>query len=427
MKAQILSTGDELILGHIVDSNASFLARELQSLGIRLEQIHAVGDDLTQIAALIQKLSKTADLVLVTGGLGPTSDDVTTEAAAAACNDVLVRNETAFASMEAYFQKRGFVITKANEKQALLPSRAGVLVNEHGTAPGFSIVLNHCLFFFMPGVPSEMEQMFTLRVKPEIRCYFNITDQIAVDKISVFGLPESRVSDLLSGFDKKFDGMKLGFRAVFPIIEVKIMHYNAGGASMGGKEQSADMMKTAKAWVVSKLENKVFSDTGLSLAQELGKVLTQKKMTLAVAESCTGGLISNMITDVPGSSDYFLLSATTYSNDAKIKVLGVNEQTLIKYGAVHETTALEMARGVQKKAGASVAVSTTGVAGPGGGSDEKPVGTVCIGVSGPGVEISRRYRFKFDDRFQNKQMFAATAINLLLKAVRSTGMNESRL
>ncbi|MBU2632069.1 MAG: CinA family protein, partial [Proteobacteria bacterium] len=169
----------------------------------------------------------------------------------------------------------------------------------------------------------------------------------------------------------------------------------------------------AKLWVIAQLENKVVSQTGLTIAQEVGRLLTLQKKTLAIAESCTGGLISNMVTDVAGSSEYFLFSGITYSNDAKINILNVQHTTILEFGAVHEQTALEMAQGARLKSGADVAISTTGIAGPGGGTKEKPVGMVCIGLAGDGVSVAKTYRFSFDDRIKNKQMFAMAALELL--------------
>ncbi len=407
MIAQILSTGDEILLGDLVDTNASFLCDRLKQAGITVNQMATVGDDLNLISQNIDRISRQADICLVTGGLGPTQDDLSAQACALAANEVLTLNQEAYASMEVYFEKRGFVLSEDNKKQAMLPASARVLVNQWGTAPGFSVKINQCRFYFMPGVPTEMKQMCDAVVMPMIKAALGRDTDLLVERFTVFGLAESRVGAKLKEFNRKFPGIRLGFRASFPIIEVKLIM--AGG--------DLQKLSLAKTWAVEQMEGKVISLEGKSLPETVGDILRQKHQTLAVAESCTGGLISNWITDVAGSSDYFLFSGVTYANQAKTRVLGVKEETLVNHGAVHEQTALEMALGAKQAAGSDWAVSTTGIAGPGGGSDEKPVGTVCIGLAGPGISFSKRFVFKFDDREKNKKIFGATALNLLRKEV----------
>ncbi|WP_300462679.1 CinA family nicotinamide mononucleotide deamidase-related protein [Desulfobacula sp.] len=409
MIAHILSTGDEVLLGDIVDTNAAFLCGALKELGIRVQKISAVGDEIDMLAATIKQIAVQADLCLVTGGLGPTRDDMTALACSQAAGDRLEMNPAALASMQSYFKKRGFELTRDNERQALLPSTATMLINHNGTAPGFYMRVQDCLFVFMPGVPSEMRIMMDREVKSVLAAEFNLNDDLLMERLTVFGLGESRVGSLLTGFETKFPGLGLGFRADFPVVEVKIMlpHLRQD------RQQAESDMARAKQWAMDQLGDRVVSDRGWTLAQEVGHLLTRQKKTLAIAESCTGGLIANMVTDVAGSSDYFLFSGVTYSNDAKMAVLKVNHQTLVDFGAVHEQTALEMARGARQVAGADVAISTTGIAGPGGGTDDKPVGTVCIGLAGAQTAMAKTYRFSFEDREKHKKMFAMTALELL--------------
>ncbi|MBU8849867.1 MAG: CinA family nicotinamide mononucleotide deamidase-related protein [Desulfobacterales bacterium] len=409
MIAHILSTGDEVLLGDIVDTNSAFLCKALKDMGVEVQKIMAVGDDVELIASIIGDISLKADICLVTGGLGPTRDDVTALACSKASGHRLELNQDALVSMKSYFKKRGFVLTRDNEKQAMLPAGSRMLVNHNGTAPGFYIKINQCRFFFMPGVPSEMKIMFEKEIKQVLMNEFNLSDDILIERLTVFGLPESRVGALLKGFKTKFPEMRLGFRADFPVIEVKIILTDS---DKDNKKARSDI-ETAKQWAIGQLENKVVSIQGLSIAQEIGRLLTKEKKTLAIAESCTGGLISNMVTDVAGSSDYFLFSGITYSNDAKMDILNVQKKTIIDFGAVHEQTALEMAQGARLRAGADFAISTTGIAGPGGGTEEKPVGMVCIGLSGPTVSMAKTYWFSFGDRVRNKKMFAMMALELL--------------
>lgn len=421
MIAEILSTGDEVLLGDIVDTNSRFLCEGLKELGFGVQQITAVGDKVELISQTILQIAKRADICLVTGGLGPTLDDLTALGCAMAAGEELELNPHALETMEVFFEKRGFELTKTNQKQAMLPASAEVLVNRHGTAPGFYMKLCQCHFFFMPGVPSEMKFMFDEQIKGRLLDTFGITNKIFIERLMVFGIGESRVGELLGGFEDKFAGMSLGFRARFPFIEVKIVSSVPGGPGESSEPSEPDEpddihikhMATARQWAISRLENKVISPKGQTLEQEVGRLLTEKKFTLAIAESCTGGMISNLVTDVAGSSDYFLFSAITYSNDAKMNILGVSQATLEAHGAVHEQTALEMAVGVKRAGQADWAISTTGVAGPTGGTDEKPVGTVCIGIAGPGFETAKRYTFNFGSRARNKEMFAATALEVL--------------
>jgi len=409
MIAHILSTGDEVLLGDIVDTNSAFLCSSLKDMGVEVQKITAVRDDVELICSTICEISLNADICLVTGGLGPTQDDVTALACSRASGHKLGINQKALESMKTYFAKRGFALTKDNEKQAMMPAGSQMIVNQNGTAPGFYLKIKNCLFFFMPGVPSEMRIMFEKQIKQILMGQFKLNDDILIERLTVFGLPESRVGALLKEFEKKFVHMRMGFRANFPVIEVKII---CAVSDKDNKKAKSDIEK-ARQWAIEQLENKVVSKKGLSIAQEIGHLLTKEKKTLAIAESCTGGLISNMVTDVAGSSDYFLFSGITYSNDAKMNILNVKRETIVEWGAVHEKTALEMAQGARLKAGADFAISTTGIAGPGGGTKEKPVGMVCIGLAGPGVSMAKTYNFLFGDRGRNKKIFAMMALELL--------------
>ena len=401
LRIEILSTGDEVLLGDIVDTNSSFLCEFLKSLGLGVQRISGVGDDEGDIARILKEIARRSDLCLVTGGLGPTQDDVTAKACAQAMGEALVPNDDALASMAAYFKRRGFAMTPENEKQALLPASARILENSWGTAPGFWVALGGCEFYFMPGVPSEMKSMVGERLAPRLREKLGLVGEIPIARLTVFGLHESRVGKLLEGFEDQFPKIRLGFRADFPTIEVKLV-------APGG-----DDLQGARQWVAQRLGTKVVSMEGRSLAAEVGHLLALRGETLAVAESCTGGLIAHWLTNVSGSSDYFLFSGVTYANGAKEGILGVTHKTLVDHGAVHENTALEMARGTRRISGAHWGISTTGIAGPTGGSDEKPVGTVCIGISGPGEDGAKRYHFSFGDRHRHKLIFAAMALEVL--------------
>ncbi len=410
MKVEIVSTGDELITGSISDTNASYLNSKFAEIGAQVRRCSIVGDNEKELSALLNEVSHRSDIVVVTGGLGPTQDDITASVAAIVFQDKLVENVEALAEIESFFKKKNLHMSDSNKKQAFLPSKAQILQNRCGTAPGFSIKYDKALFFFLPGVPSEMEGMFIKKVLPVIYKKFKIKQRHA-SKIILFGVPESKAAQDLKGFQKKFPTVQLGFRAAFPIIEVKL--------SISVETDSVRIeknLKEAHKWVVSNFNpSQIVSDKGLSMEEEIGRLLTEKKKTVAIAESCTGGLISNMLTDVSGSSAYFLFSAVTYSNDTKMNILNVNLQTIIDHGAVHQNTAKEMAEGVREKAGADFGISTSGVAGPTGGTKEKPVGTICIGFAKKGFSTSRTYCLDFNDRTKNKMMFAHACLNFLRK------------
>ncbi len=390
MKAEILATGDEILTGAVIDSNSAHIAQELEEAGIEVVRHGCVGDDIEAIATILKEISTRADMAVVTGGLGPTLDDITAEAAARA------------AGVELVFDR------EAMSCQAMLPEGAECLFNSVGTAPGFVLRTGRCVFFFLPGVPSEMRRMFSGGVLPWIdKLQKGERSFSLVKTISTFGLTEASVNERLAGLTEKFSGIKLGLRARFPVIYVKL--YVRGK----DKERADILLEKASEFVLNKIGECAFSADGESMETVVGGFLRREKATIAVAESCTGGLISNLLTNVPGSSDYFLFSGVTYSNKAKIKVLGVSEATLKKYGAVHEETAKEMADGVRRIAGATYGISTSGIAGPGGGTNEKPVGTVCIGIATADSVEAYRLNFQFNERLRNKMIFAITALDLL--------------
>ena len=408
MRAEILSTGDEVRSGAVVDTNAAFMADALESHGITVCRHTTIGDNIDLIAETLQAMAARVDLVLVSGGLGPTDDDVTAEAAARAADVRLVEMPAALAQVEYFFQSRGLKMSAANRKQALLPQGAAILDNPEGSAPGFQVTVGTCRLYFLPGVPREMKAMMSRHVLPDIARHHpspGIVHRIAV--VSTFGLPESRVGEKLQGLERPQEGLQVGLRVVFPEIHVRI--YGRGNQA----ERLEKSLRILKEAIRERLGKRVLSTEGESLPEVLGRALIKRGATLALAESCTGGLMAKQLTDVPGSSGFFCLSAVTYANEAKTAVLGVAPETLQRCGAVHEATAREMAEGARRVARADFALSTTGIAGPDGGSAEKPVGTVCIGLATPEQTTTFRYVFPFGDRDLNRRIFAAVALDRL--------------
>jgi len=408
MIAEILATGEEIRTGALVDSNSAYIAEHLEENGVKVARFNAVGDDLEHLKTVLAEIGARADLAVVTGGLGPTVDDLSTEAAAAAAGVGLELDQAALSSIEEFFRKRNRPINPSVRKQAMLPKGSEILFNPVGTAPGFSLRINRCLFFFLPGVPFEMKRMLADQVLPRVATHLGgRRDYRLIKTLACFGLTESLTGERLAGSGGDFPGIQLGLRAKFPEIQVKLY------ASGPDRDQVSHLLERACGWARARLGDIVFSDSGEPMASAVGRLLRERNATLAVAESCTGGLISHWLTEIPGSSDYFLFSAVTYSNEAKTRVLGVSADTLLRHGAVHVDTAREMAAGARRVSGAAYGIATTGIAGPAGGSVEKPVGTVCIGLSTPIQEYGYRFQYTYDRRSMNKQMFAMKAMDVL--------------
>lgn len=408
MIAEILSTGDEIRSGALIDTNGAYLADLLESSGVTVTRHTSVGDDMETLIAAFHEIGRRADIALVTGGLGPTVDDLSAEAAAKAAGVRQTLNEEALAAVSAYFESRNRVMPVSNRKQAMLPEGSEMLPNLVGTASGFAVTIGRCRFFFMPGVPHEMRRMAADQVLPRVMAMMGDDRPVhRIKTIASFGLPESKTGEMVGDVTKYFPDLKLGLRAKFPEIQVKLY---AEGHDADALDRRLD---AATDWVCRQLGNKVFSTDGEPMEAVVGKMLREKGATVAVAESCTGGLVSSMLTDVSGSSDYFLLGCVTYANAAKAKVLGVSPKTIGTYGAVSEETVREMAQGVREAGDATYGIATSGITGPTGGTPEKPVGTVCIGLAGPRGLFSARFLRTFVRRDMNKHIFAMIALDTL--------------
>ncbi len=421
MQAEIVATGDEILTGALVDSNSAFLAQQLELIGIGVARHHTVGDSQGDIEAVLCEVSQRVDLALVTGGLGPTTDDLTAQAAASASAVPLVLNLAALADIEQFFAARKRVMTPSNRKQAMIPEGARLLRNEVGTAPGFAMKMGRCWFYFMPGVPGEMRKMFREQVVPHIRKTFGKNLSPArVRTITTFGLPESEVGERVAQVEKLFPGIKLGLRAKFPEIQVKLygrhdshLKNTQSPVISSGSPDTVGLANFEKAvkWVCSQLGHHLVSDQGLSLPVVVGNLLKQHLFTLAVAESCTGGLVAHLLTNTPGSSSYFRGGVVAYANEIKSGVLHVAPDIIASHGAVSEQVVEQMAVGVRRICGSDFGLATSGIAGPDGGSQAKPVGTVCIGLATAETVVSRRYRLFFGNRNAHKTIFAAVALN----------------
>lgn len=408
MQAELLATGDEIRTGTLVDSNTAHISEHLTASGIHVRRHHCCGDGIDDLVAVLKEIAARSEICVVTGGLGPTTDDRSAEAAAMAAGLPLALDPAALTVVERFFKKAGRPMAASNRRQAELPQGAEFLDNPVGTAPGFTLSIDACRFFFLPGVPYEMKCMLAEQVLPRVQalgggggeCYLTRT-------LTTFGLPESQVGEAVAAVEEHFPHIDLGLRAKFPVIQVKL--YGHGTARNALEAQLARGVD----WVADQLGPHLISRDGESLEAVVGQLLRERKVTIAVAESCTGGLLAHRLTNVAGSSDYFLMSAVTYANSAKESFLGVPVDILDTHGAVSEATALAMAKGARERAGADYALATTGIAGPTGGSEEKPVGTVWIGMATPQGSIAKCRNFPFGRRLMNKQMFSMAALELL--------------
>jgi nicotinamide-nucleotide amidase len=371
MKIELLCTGEEVLSGQIVDTNAAWFADTLMNHGLELQRKTTVGDRMEDLVSTFQDRSHYADVILVNGGLGPTTDDLSAEAAARALGVELVENAGWREHLEGWFTKRGRSIPASNYKQCLIPDCAVLVDNPIGSAPGFRIYLNDCWLFFTPGVPSEFKRMIEEQFLPFIKSEFGINESTRLHKLVTIGHGESTLADQLAVIDIP-EGITLGFRPSAPHVEIKVF---------GRGEAAINAMPAYIAKIKNTLGKAVVTERFPSIALEVHTLLQGSGKTIAIAESCTGGLLTSQLVEFPGSSDYLLQGLVTYANTAKEKILGVQGSTLKQHGAVSIETAAEMALGVRASSDADFALSTTGIAGPDGGTEEKPVGLVVIALA----------------------------------------------
>jgi len=416
MTAAVVSIGTELTRGELINSNAAWLGEELTKLGFDVTEHATVDDDLDRIATVLRRFAKTHRVVIVTGGLGPTSDDLTTAAAAEAAGVALRRDESVVEGIRQKFAAFGRVMPQSNAKQGDFPEGAEILANPLGTAPGFAMRIDESRLFFVPGVPHEMKHIFDASIVPAIAPLAEPrTHQV---HLRTFGMTESGVAEALAGLEDEYEGLTLGYRAHFPEIEVKVR------ARADSKAEAERLSHSIADKVRALLGDAVFGERAATFPEVVGTALRDKGKTLAVAESCTGGRVGEMLTRVPGASDYLLLDAVVYANSAKEAVLGVSPELLRAHGAVSSEAAAAMAEGALRVAGADIAVSITGVAGPGGGTEDKPVGTVWFGLARRGEPTITKHRKLPWDRDRIQTLSAYLALELVRRAVLGRDFDE---
>jgi nicotinamide-nucleotide amidase len=372
MTAAVLSTGTELTRGELVNTNATWLADALTGLGFDVTALDTVADDAARLAATLVRLGAEHDLVVCTGGLGPTTDDLTNATVAEVLGVPLERDETSLEAIRVRLARFGRPLAASNAKQADFPRGATILPNAWGTAPGFAVRLGRALACFLPGVPSEMEAIFRAHLVPLLEPLPHVArHQI---RLRTFGMAESEVNDRLAGIEAAHR-VVIGYRATLPEIEVKVL---AEGTDRSDAEARA---RAAADEVRTRLGTTVYGEGTTTLPAVLLKLLRERGLTLALAESCTGGLAGELVTNIAGASRVFLGGAVVYQNEAKTELLGVDARLIAEHGAVSREVALAMAEGARTRLKANVGLAFTGIAGPDGGTATKPVGLVHIALS----------------------------------------------
>ncbi len=408
MEAAIITIGDELLYGQTVDTNAAWMGQRLAEIGIKVRQKRSVGDDAHDIVVALNDVSTFASLVLITGGLGPTKDDITKHTLARYFDTELVVNEEILGLLEQYFKKRGLQMLQSNIDQAKLPASCTPLRNERGTAWGMWFEKDGIVYVSMPGVPREMEALMTQEVLPRVKEKFDLP-VIMHRHILTAGIGESylaeKIRDLEDYLPKE---IKLAYLPGMGSVKLRL---TVRGTN---RDELESLMLEQTTAFVSRMERYVYGFDNDVFEEAVGKLLLAQGKTISTAESCTGGYIAAMLASVPGASRYFEGSTVTYSYESKKNLLGVPEETLNTYGAVSEETVRAMVTGVCRVMGTDVGIATSGIAGPGGGTPDKPVGTVWVAVGSAEHIVTRKYEFP-GNREQNIHLTAVMALELMRK------------
>jgi len=408
--AELLTIGDEILYGQIVDTNSQWMSVELDKIGVKVIRKTTVGDVEEDILTAFAEAEKRADIILITGGLGPTSDDLTKPLLAKYFNCGLAIHEEALAEVTEFFKSRGRELTELNRQQAALPTACEKITNPVGTAPGMWFNKVDKVFMSMPGVPHEMKKMMAEQVLPRIAKKYQLP-VIYHKVIRTIGLGESFLAEKISDWEKSLPAhIKLAYLPSLGEVKLRLTCF---GDSLHQLEHEAS------EWV-EKLKEQVgqniygYGEDPIEVA--IGKLLREKKLTLSIAESCTGGYLSHLITSVPGSSEYFMGSMIPYAYEIKMRQLGVKPETLEKYGAVSEPTIIEMANIVRAKFSTDIGVATSGIAGPGGATPDKPVGTVWIAYSDKHQTITKKLQLS-KDRMINIRLASMGVLNLIRQSI----------
>lgn len=412
VKAAIITIGDEILIGQIVDTNSAFISRELNKNGIRISKKYSIADSAEAINEALDEHIGKVDVLIFTGGLGPTKDDITKYTLNTYFNGKLVRNEQVYGMLSAYFSSLGREFSEANQGQAMVPDVCRILPNKRGTAPGMLFEKEGSLVFSLPGVPYEMEGLLVEEAIPMIREKFDMPAVIH-KTILTQGVPESILMVKIQDWENSLDPrVKLAYLPSPGIVRLRLTAIEHFPEAKTYIHEKAEALKPL-------IGERIFGYDEDTLEGVVMKQLMAKGATVSFAESCTGGYLAHKLTSVPGSSKVFNGSLVAYGYDVKSNMLGVSPEVLIRDGAVSEPVVLQMAEGVKEKFGATYAIATSGIAGPDGGTAEKPVGTVWIAVSGPNGSRAKKFRFP-GNRLRNIQMTALAGLDMLRTEMQST-------
>jgi nicotinamide-nucleotide amidase len=407
--ASIVTIGNELLNGHTMDTNATYICQQLLSIGIPVVSVYTVGDDIGQIVRALKRAAEDADIVIATGGLGPTDDDITRQAFAEFLNVKLQVDSKLLEDIHNFFEKRNLAMPERNAIQAHIPQGAEPIENPLGTAPGIFAKRKDEILFALPGVPFEMKQMFEAEVLPRLRKRGG-GRFVVIEKIRCFGAGESVIAEKLGNLMARQRNPLINSTVSSGVITLHVV------ATGQDEKQAKQMAQSDIGHLRSLLGDLVYGIDEQTLSEVVGQLLTDNKKTIATAESCTGGLVAKMLTDISGSSAYFTQGWITYSNKAKIEQLGVPKELIEKHGAVSEEVASAMAKNAQQKAQTDYSIAITGIAGPSGGTEQKPVGLVYICVGSDNICQTRRFLFSQSrDIIRNRA--ALTALNMLRLAL----------
>lgn len=407
MKAYLISIGDELLIGQTINTNVAYIGSALSDINIQVIESSVIGDNIDVILSELDKASSMADLIVLTGGLGPTHDDITRSAIVKYFKTELVQNKEVLEDIQQFFSKRGRTVTELNASQALVPKIAIPIRNKRGTAPGMWIEKNKKIYVVMPGVPYEMKGMMEDFVIPRLSEMTKGKGSVIKKLIlQTTGIPESTLFERLGNLEELLQGAKIAFLPNQYGVKLRITVTEAND------EVAANRLNEIEQKIRTKVGRYIFARGEETLEEVVGKILSERGLTLSVAESCTGGEICTRLTNVSGSSKYFERGIITYSNAAKVELLKVNEDTIVQVGAVSPEVAMQMAEGVRAISGTDIGISTTGILGPTGATTNKPVGLVYIGYCDEKVCTAKKFLFG-DDRILNKQRATQAALEML--------------
>jgi len=405
MLAEIITIGDELLIGQVIDTNSAWIAEQLNMIGIKVHQITSISDDQQHILTTLSEATGRAQLILITGGLGPTNDDITKQTLCRFFNTSLIFSEDAYKNVEKLFAARGYPVTEINRLQAMVPANCRVIPNPNGTAPCMWFEKNGCIYISMPGVPFEMKAIMEQEIIPQL---LNKQNKVIIHRtILTEGVGESHLASIIEPWENSLPSfLKLAYLPQPGMVRLRLTAYGTDRIEL------QDAINKAEKELYPYAGSYIFGFDNDTMESVIGQLLRNKGMTLSTAESCTGGNIAQLITSIAGSSDYFKGSVVAYSNEIKEQFLGVPHQLIVENGAVSEQTVIAMAEGIRERFATSYSIAVSGIAGPGGGTNEKPVGTTWIAIATPTETIARKFMFG-DHRGRNIRKASMAALNML--------------